>query len=182
MKTLTKRIFILTGATAVAAAAFVVAPHLIGGHGHHAMAHDFKVGELMIDHPVARATPPNARVAGGFMTIHNMGSADDVLLSGAADYAGKVEIHTMEMDGDVMKMRELEAGLPIPAGEMVKLRPGGLHVMFMDLKEPLVDGETREATLRFRDAGEVTVTFNVEKTIEFEDGEGTKMDHSGHNH
>ncbi|MEO0637423.1 MAG: copper chaperone PCu(A)C [Pseudomonadota bacterium] len=181
MKTLTRRIFLLTGAAAIAAGAIFVAPHFLGGHHHHhAMAHDFKVGDLVIDHPIARATPPNARVAGGFMTIRNTGSSDDVLVGGEAAYAGKVEIHTMEMDGDVMKMRELEDGLVIPAGGEAKLRPGGLHVMFMQLSEPLVDGEEREAVLRFRDAGEVKVTFNIEKTVEFDDAEGMKMDHSHH--
>ncbi|MEN0087282.1 MAG: copper chaperone PCu(A)C [Pseudomonadota bacterium] len=183
MKTLSKRIFMLTGAAIVAVGAFTLAPHLLGGHGHHmAMAHDYKVGDLVIDHPIARATPPNARVAGGYMTIRNTGTTDDVLLGGVATYAGDVEVHTMTMDGDVMKMRELADGLPIPAGEEVKLRPGGLHIMFVQLAEPLNDGEKREATLRFRDAGEVQVTFNIERTIEFEDGEGAKMDHSGHNH
>ncbi|MEM1364597.1 MAG: copper chaperone PCu(A)C [Pseudomonadota bacterium] len=182
-KPLVKRIFLLTGAAIVASAAFIMAPHFMGGHGHHmAMAHDYKVGDLTIDHPVARATPPNGRVAGGYMTIRNAGSTDDLLLGGAAAYAGDVEVHTMTMDGDVMKMRELTDGLPIPAGGEVKLRPGGLHVMFMDLAEPLADGEKREAVLRFRDAGEVTVTFNVERTIEFDDADGMKMDHSGHKH
>lgn len=183
MKTLTKRALALGGVTIVAAGAFVLAPHFMGGHGHHmAMAHEYKIGDLVIDHPVARATPPNARVAGGYMTIRNVGTTDDLLLGGEATYAGDVEVHNMTMDGDVMKMRELTDGLPVPAGEEVKLRPGGLHVMFVDLAEPLADGQKREAVLRFRDAGEITVTFNVERTIEFEDGEDMKMDHSGHNH
>ncbi len=127
-----------------------------------ATAHDYKVGDLVIDHPVARATPVNAPVAGGFMTITNNGAEDDRLIAATSAIAGKTEIHEMAMDGDVMKMREIEGGIVIPSGGTVTLMPGGLHVMFMQLGAQLKEGETHDAVLTFEKAGQVTVTFNVE--------------------
>ena len=146
-----------------------------------ASAHDYKVGDLVIDHPVARATPANAPVAGGFMTITNNGSQDDRLIAASSAVAGKMEIHEMAMEGDVMKMREIEGGIVIPAGETVMLVPGGLHVMFMQLGAQLKEGETHEAVLTFEKAGDVTVTFNVEslETIRAHfGGDGKMMDHN----
>ena len=68
--------------------------------------------------------------------------------------------------------------IEIPAGETVKLKPGGLHVMFMGLEDPLTEGENIPATLVFENAGEVEVTFNVEAR----DGDHSGHDHSGHDH
>jgi hypothetical protein len=129
------------------------------GHGGH-MA-EIKAGDLAISAPVIRATPPNAPVSGGFMAISNSGAASDRLISGSADFAGKVEIHEMSMEGDVMKMRPVEGGLEIPAGGSVELKPGGFHVMFMGLKEPMKPGEKRKAKLVFEKAGEVEIEFDV---------------------
>lgn len=138
------------------------------------LAHDYKVGTLEIMHPVARATPPGAPVSGGYMMIKNTGAEADRLIAGSVDFAGKVEIHEMTMDGDVMKMREVEGGLEIPAGGEVELRPGGYHVMFMKLGEQLKPGEKRKATLTFEKAGNVEIEFNVE---EIKPGHNMKMDH-----
>lgn len=140
-----------------------------------AFAHEYKVGNLLIDHPVARATAPGQKVGGGYMKITNNGTVTDTLISGSADFSGKVEIHEMKMENDVMKMKALPAGLDIEPGQTVELKPGGFHIMFMKLKEPLTAGEKRDAVLTFKKAGPVTVTFNVE-TIE----QTMKMDHSGH--
>jgi hypothetical protein len=74
------------------------------------------------------------------MTIRNTGDKGDVLIGGSAGFAGMVQIHEMKMDGDVMKMREVEEGLAIPPGGEVMLEPGGYHVMFMQLKESLKAG------------------------------------------
>lgn len=125
--------------------------------GGVASAHDYKLGDLEIVHPVARATPPGAPVSGGYMTIRNTGSQPDWLIGGAADFAGKVEIHEMAMEGDVMKMRQLADGLEIPAGGEVTLKPGGYHVMFMQMKQSLAADETYKVTLRFKNAGEIEV-------------------------
>lgn len=127
-----------------------------------AFAQDYKLGALEIVHPRARATMPGAPVSGGYMVIRNTGSEADRLIAGAADFAGKVEIHEMKMDGDIMKMREVEGGLEIPAGGEVTLKPGGYHVMFMKLGEQLEEGQQRKVTLTFEKAGTIEVDFNVE--------------------
>lgn len=128
-----------------------------------AMAHEYKAGTLVIHHPYARATPPKAPVSGGYMTIHNEGKEADRLIGGKAGFAGEIQIHEMVMDGDVMKMREIAGGLEIPPGGEVTLKPGGLHVMFMQLGEQLQEGEKRKVMLEFEKAGSVEVEFNVEK-------------------
>lgn len=120
-----------------------------------------KVGSLEISHPTVRATPPNAPVSGGYLTIKNTGSDADRLIGGSAAFAGKVEVHEMKMDGDVMKMREVEGGLEIPAGGEVVLKPGGLHIMFMKLSERMTEGEKRMVTLEFEKAGTVELEFAV---------------------
>ncbi|MEM1378113.1 MAG: copper chaperone PCu(A)C [Pseudomonadota bacterium] len=148
-----------------------------------ALAHEYKVGDLVIDHPVARATPANAPVSAGYMTITNNGSEDDTLIAATAPFSANVELHEMAMDGDVMKMREIDGGIVIPAGESVKLMPGGLHVMFMGMQQQLNEGETYEGTLTFENAGTINVTLNVESLTQIREAMGGKaMDHSGHDH
>ena len=117
-------------------------------------------GELMLSGIYAFATLPNAPVGGGFLVIENNG-ADDRLVAAASDVAGEVQIHEMAMQGDVMRMRQLVDGLPIPAGETVELMPGGYHIMFMKLQQPLVEGEAFDVTLTFENAGEITVPVEV---------------------
>jgi len=126
-------------------------------------AHDYKAGPLVIDHPWARATPGGATVGGGYLVVTNGGSAADRLIAVAApDIAGRVEIHEMATTNGIMTMRALPAGLPIPPGGKVELKPGGFHVMFMDLKRPLAAGESVPAVLTFEKAGAVPVSFKVE--------------------
>ncbi len=137
-------------------------------------AHDYKVGELVIDHPVARATPPNAPVSGGYMTIHNNGTEADRLLSGEAAFAERVEIHEMSMEREVMKMRQLTDGLEIPAGGDVVLKSGGYHIMFIGLEQQIKEGDKYPVTLVFEKAGSVEVEFNVETIQQM----NQKMDHS----
>lgn len=139
------------------------------GHGHdHGAAMEMPatgeavtLGNLTLEGAFSRATLPNAPVAGGFLTITNTGDIDDRLVGATSDISGRMEIHEMAMDGDVMRMRELEDGLAIPAGETVELKPGGYHVMFMDLAQPLVEGETVEVTLTFENAGDVTLPLAI---------------------
>lgn len=95
------------------------------------------------------------------MTISNTTSHDDRLVGASSAVAGVVQIHEMVMEGDVMRMRELPHGLPIPAGQAVALKPGGYHVMLMDLKAPLVEGTTVDVALTFETAGTVTVPLAV---------------------
>lgn len=139
-------------------------------------ADGIKVGDLTIEHPAIRATVPGQKVAGGFMMIKNNGKTADRLVSGSASFSQKVEIHEMAVINEIMRMRELDKGLEIPAGGSVHLKPGGYHVMFIKLKERMMEGETRKAELVFEKAGKVTVEFSVQsiaKTMSH-----GKMDHS----
>jgi len=125
-------------------------------------AGDIKVGDLTIANPAIRATVPGQKVAGGFMMITNTGKTADRLVGGSADFSKKVEIHEMKVVDEIMRMRELEKGLEIPAGGSVHLKPGGYHVMFIKLKERMMEGEMRKAELVFEKAGKVTVEFSVQ--------------------
>jgi uncharacterized protein YcnI len=110
------------------------APYLTlvaGDHGQgHEAASDMPVtlGPLEIAGTFIRATLPGQPVAGGYLVVTNFGAMDDRLVAARAEVSGRTEIHEMAMDGDVMRMRELADGLPIPAGETVTLEPGGYHV------------------------------------------------------
>lgn len=127
-----------------------------------AFAHDYKVGALEIGHPWTRATPPGAKTGAGFLTITNTGDTADRLVAADSDIAQEIQIHTMTMDGGVMKMRQLPDGIEIPAGATVTLKPGGEHLMFLGLSEPIAQGEPVTADLAFDKAGEVQVEFAVE--------------------
>ncbi len=122
----------------------------------------FAADPITIERPWARASAPGQMVGGGFMTIVHRGSDEDRLVSATTPIAREVQIHTMNMDGGVMRMRPVEGGLAIPAGGRVVLQPGGLHLMFMDISAPLVAGTTFPVTLRFAKAGDIKVDFNVE--------------------
>jgi copper(I)-binding protein len=134
---------------------------VVAGEMGHAQMAEQHLGDLTLSAAFARATLPNQPVAGAFLTIANAGPADDVLVAVSTPAAGRAEIHQMAMEGGTMKMRPLPEGVTIPAGETVELKPGGIHLMLMDLAGPLVEGETIEATFEFRDAGEVSVTFAI---------------------
>lgn len=131
------------------------------GTGMSSVTLPVEVGALTISEAFARATPPGAPVAGGFLLITNEGPEDETLVSVATPVSARSEIHEMRMDGDVMRMRELADGLPIPAGGSVTLEPGGYHLMFMDLNTPLIEGETVPVTLTFERAGEVEITLAI---------------------
>ena len=125
-----------------------------------AQAHSFKLGDINIGHPYARTTAAGQASGGGYLKLENRG-ADDKLLSASADVAASVELHSMSMEGDVMRMRQVD-GIALPKGKTVELKPGGFHIMFMGLKAPLKSGDKFPLKLKFEKAGEVTVTVNVE--------------------
>lgn len=100
-------------------------------------------------------------VSAAYMVIENAGRADDRLVSVSTEVAGVVEIHTVEMQDNVMRMRPLENGLEIPAGEQVSLQPGGYHIMLMQLNQDLAAGETIALTLTFESGKEVTVDAEI---------------------
>lgn len=120
-----------------------------------------KVGALTISGAFTRQPPKGARVAGGFLTVVNGGAEIDRLVGGSATFAKRFEVHEMAMDGGMMKMRELPKGLEIKPGEKVELKPGGYHLMFLDLVMPPAPGQPVKAKLRFEKAGEVEVEFAV---------------------
>jgi copper(I)-binding protein len=129
--------------------------------GASARADDYKVGALQIAQPWARATPKGAPVGGGYLKITNTGTEPDKLVGGSSDVADRFEVHEMSMDGGVMKMRPTN-GVEIKPGQTVELKPGGLHVMFVGLKKPLVQGQKIKGTLSFEKAGKVDVEFTVQ--------------------
>ncbi|MGB3556082.1 MAG: copper chaperone PCu(A)C [Jannaschia sp.] len=121
------------------------------------------LGDLHIEAPMLRATPPGAPVAGGFVTIENTGDTDDTLTAAsvATDLSGMVQLHEMTMSDGVMSMSEVAGGIVLPAGERVTLMPGGLHIMLMGLERPLDAGASHPVTLIFKQAGEITLDFPV---------------------
>ncbi|MBR0673739.1 copper chaperone PCu(A)C [Neoroseomonas soli] len=125
-----------------------------------AQAHDYTAGDIAIGHPWSRAAGANATGA-GFMRLRNTGTQPDRLLSASASIARAVELHTHVRDGDVMRMRPVEA-IVIAPGETVELRPGGYHVMLVGLAQPLVQGTRVPLTLRFERAGEIQVELAVQ--------------------
>jgi len=121
----------------------------------------FKVGDLVIEAPWSRATPSGAKVAGGYVKITNTGKTTDKLVGGSFAQANRFEVHEMAMNNGIMTMRPLKSGLEIAPGQSVMLAPGGFHLMFMDLKQPLKEGDTVTGTLVFEKAGTANVSFTV---------------------
>jgi hypothetical protein len=121
----------------------------------------FTQGDITVSGAFSRATPPNAQSAGGYLTIHNAGAADDTLLSVTSEAAKDVSIHQMKMNGNVMEMSAVENGLPVPAGGGVSLDPMGYHLMLTGMSAPLVQGQCLDMVLHFAKAGDVTVQFNI---------------------
>lgn len=144
----------------IAGAALLLAAGLAGFNAPAALAHDYTFGALSIGHPWARASAGPARNGAAFLVIENAGPADR-LLSVSAEVSERVELHTHLMEGDVMKMRRVDA-VEVPGQGTAALRPGGLHIMLMGLKQPLQEGERFPLTLTFETAGEVTVEVAVE--------------------
>ena len=124
-----------------------------------AQAQSAKVGSVQIENAYTRSTVPGQMVAGGFMKIENKGAVDQ-LISASSPVAGEVQLHEMAMEGNVMKMRQVKE-VVVPAGGAVELKPGGMHLMFINIKAPLTAGETVPVKLKFAKAGEVEVKMPV---------------------
>ncbi len=143
-----------------------------------ALAHGVTAGELKIGHPWARPTVQGQPTGGGFLKIENTGKTADRLLSATSDRGERTELHTMSMEGDVMRMRQVD-GIDIAPGATVELKPGAFHLMFMGLKAPLKEGDKFPVTLKFQKAGEVKVEVWVEKP---KDGAAAGHDMAQHKH
>ena len=124
-------------------------------------AAEYDVGSIHIAQPWSRATPKGAKAGAGYMTITNKGTTPDKVSCVSDDASGQCEIHSMTMEGGVMKMRPVEGGLEIKPGETVTLAPSGFHIMFRDLKHALEQGKTVKATLKFEKAGTVDVEYPI---------------------
>src|ERR1700733_13645011 len=113
-----------------------------GGQSATSGVATFKLGDLTVTSPWTRATPGGAKIAGGYLKITNNGASADRFVGAKSDASDRVEIHEMSMSDGVMKMRPLPNGLEIKPGETVELKSGGYHLMFMDLKQPLKQGDS----------------------------------------
>lgn len=141
-------------------------------------ARDYQAGKLHLEQPTARPTRPGQPGGAAYVTIENRGNTPDRLIGASAAIAGKTEIHTMTMEGGVMKMRE--AGeIMIAPGTTVVMQPGdGYHIMLLGLKKPLKTGEQFPLTLHFEKAGKVKVAVEVSDKI----GGGPPRGHQGGGH
>lgn len=142
------RLLVAVTAAAVAATPIVAAPS--------------RVGTITVSGAWSRETAAGQTAGGGFVTLANSGAREDRLVSAASPVAAEVQLHTMSMDGGIMRMRQVTAGIPVPARGKLELRPGSFHIMFIGLKRPLHQGERIPVTLHFQRAGRVTIQFAVQ--------------------
>lgn len=127
----------------------------------NALANDYKAGSIEISTPWSRATPKGAQTAIGYMNIKNNGTTPDRLIGGSIDVADHFQLHAMTMENSIAKMREL-SDIEIKPGQTIEFKPGGSHIMFVNLKRPLSKGEHISGTLVFARAGKVNVEYSVE--------------------
>jgi len=115
--------------------------------------------QITVQEAWARATPPGAKIAAGYLTVRNAGAADR-LVSASSPAAERVETHISIREGDISRMREVK-GYEVPARGALELKPGGAHLMLVNIKAPLKDGMTVPLTLRFEKAGEIKTQLEV---------------------
>ena len=127
-----------------------------------AAASGTRLGDLVITQAWARATPGGAQVGGGYFKVENLGKTADRLVSGSTDISSGLEFHDMKTENGMMTMRALPNGLAIEPGQAIEFKPGGLHIMFTGLKQPLQQGGSFKAVLMFEKAGSVTLDFRIE--------------------
>ena len=118
------------------------------------------LAQVEIEKPWMRATAPGAKVAAGYMSVRSKSGSPDRLVGASSPVAARVETHVHIKDGEIMRMREVKA-LDIPAKGTLELKPGATHLMFVDIKQPLKEGDKVPVTLKFEKAGEVKAEFNV---------------------
>ena len=117
------------------------------------------LAQVTVENAWARATPPGAKIAAGYLTIRNAGAADK-LVSASSPAAEKVETHVTVKDGDISRMREAK-GYAVPAKGKLQLTPSGSHLMLVNIKAPLKEGDKVPLVLRFEKAGEVKTELAV---------------------
>jgi periplasmic copper chaperone A len=117
--------------------------------------------QVAVENAWARPTPPNAKLAAGYLTVVNAGAADR-LLGASSPAAARVEMHVTARDGEILRMRQVKE-LKLPAKGRLELKPAGAHLMFVDIKQPLRSGDKVAVTLKFEKAGEVQAQLQVGK-------------------
>jgi copper(I)-binding protein len=115
--------------------------------------------QITVQEAWARATPPGAKIAAGYLSVRNAGAADK-LVSASSPAAERVETHVTIRDGDISRMREVK-GYEVPARGTLELKPGGSHLMLVNIKAPLKEGTSVPLTLRFEKAGEIKTRLQV---------------------
>ena len=123
------------------------------------------LAQITIADAWSRATAPGAKIAAGYMTIRNASRTPDKLMSASSPAADKVQTHVTVKDGDIFRMREVK-GYDIPAGGAFELKPGGAHLMLVNIKAPLKEGDKVPLTLRFERAGELKTELRVGRLTE----------------
>ena len=118
------------------------------------------LAQVQVEKPWVRATAPGAKVAAGYLVIRNPGAAPDRLVGAASPSAERVELHVHLREGEIVRMRPAKS-FDIPAKGRFELKPGGAHLMFVDIKRPFQEGEAIPVTLTFEKAGEVRAEFHV---------------------
>jgi len=130
---------------------------------NHTPGHDAQQSAgVSVNQPFASPTMPGATVGAAYMQVVNRGRNQVVLVSATSPVAARVEFHSMSMDGNIMRMREITGGIPIPPGGTVNFVPGGMHIMLVGLKQQLAAGSTVPMTLNFNGAPSVTVQVPVQ--------------------
>jgi copper(I)-binding protein len=124
-------------------------------------AAEYRVGALGISHPWSRPTAAGMPMGVAYLAITNHGKSPDSLIAASSPAAARVEIHESRIVDGVARMRPLTQ-VAIAAGATVKIEPGGIHLMLVDLKSPLTAGKPVPLTLEFRGAGRITVNLSVE--------------------
>lgn len=129
-----------------------------------------------------RATVGSMPSSAAYVSIMNHGKMEDRLVGATSNLARKTELHKMEMDNGVMKMRPVEGGIDLPAGKTIHLSPGGYHVMLIGLNAPLTANSIFEITLVFRNAGVKTVKGMAMLPGDLEMGDPSKVHKHKHKH
>lgn len=149
---------------ALVVASTISAGALTAAHGHHTPEHDAQQASagVVVQQPFASATMPGATVGAAYMQVTNTGRNQVVLVSASSPVAAKVEFHSMSMDGNIMRMREITGGIPIPPGGSANFVPGGTHIMLVGLRQRLAPGSSIPLTLTFNGAPQVTLQVPVQ--------------------
>lgn len=145
-----------------------------------AIAHEYKAGSLTIDHPWARPSIGSAKNGAVYMKLENHGDTGDTLVEAKSDVAETISLHESQMDGDIMRMVPVEGGIKVPAHGSAALKPLGLHVMLIGLREPLKKGETFPMTLVFENQGEVPIDVKIHVPKSQSESSDAEMHHKHH--